>query len=125
MADTNAKKEEVFGLLAEVIKLSVRETISELRKMGFLNRDERQAYKSVSRKLFSHFEAISAGENGDPDITDALDSLIDDDYFPVLLYYYEDRLTVEQIAEIYQCEVSTITRNKKRLCLQIDTFLDS
>lgn len=121
----NTKKEEVFGLLSEVIRLSVRETISELRKMGFLNRDERQAYKSVSRKLYDYFDAISAGESGDPDIADALDSLIDDDYFPVLLYYYEDRMTVEQIAEAYDCEVSTITRNKKRLCLLIDTFLDS
>lgn len=119
------KKEEVVGLLSDVIRLTVRETIAEMRKMGFLNRDERQAYKSVSRKLYAHFEAISKGEDGDPDITEALDSLIDDDYFPVLLYYYEDRMTVEQIAEAYDCEVSTITRNKKRLCLLIDQFLDA
>ena len=119
------KKEEVVGLLSDVIRLTVRETIAEMRKMGFLNRDERQAYKSVSRKLDAHFEAISEGEDGDPDITEALDSLIDDDYFPVLLYYYEDRMTVEQIAEAYDCEVSTITRNKKRLCLLIDQFLDA
>lgn len=124
MSDTT-KKEEVVGLLSDVIRLTVRETIAEMRKMGFLNRDERQAYKSVSRKLYAHFEDISAGGDGDPEITEALDSMIDDDYFPVLLYYYEDRMTVEQIAEAYDCEVSTITRNKKRLCLLIDQFLDS
>lgn len=116
-------KDELIKLLDEAILLTVRETISELKKTGYLRKDDKQVYKSVSRQLRAYFGALLDGEPADPEMTRALDAIIDDDYFPVLLYYYQDGYTIEKIAEIYDCEVSTITRNKKRLCLTIDNYL--
>lgn len=121
--DYTVNKEDLVNLLDEAITLTVRETISELKKTGFLRKDDKQVYKSISKQLRAYFGALLDGEQPDPEMGRALENIIDDDYFPVILYYYQDGFTIEKIAEIYDCEVSTITRNKKRLCLMIDNYL--
>lgn len=121
--DYTVSKEDLSKLLQEVISCTIRETIAELKKTGFLRRDDKEAYKTVDKKLKAFFEAKLNGEEPDPDMIRALVYIIDDPYFPVIRLYYQEHKTIEAIAEIYNVEVSTITRNKKRLCLMIDNYL--
>lgn len=116
-------KEDLSKLLQDVISCTIRETIAELKKTGFLRRDDKEAYKTIDKRLKAYFGAKISGEEPDPDMTRALRSIVDDDYFPVIMYYYQEHMTIEAIAEAYNVEVSTITRNKKRLCLMIDNYL--
>lgn len=114
---------DILELLEEVIRATVRETVSELRKTGYLRENDKLAYKSMADKLRSYFEAVSDGKRADPAVKEALADIADDYYFPVIILYYRERKTIEQIAEIYNVEVSTITRNKKRLCLTMHHYI--
>ena len=97
------------------VKLIVRETIKELKRNGYLKRSDDIAYSEISARLFEFFKH----PEGDPDIGNALERIKGDDYYNIITLYYRDRLTIDWIAEDFNCEISTITRNKKRLCLEI------
>lgn len=116
-------KEELIDLLAVAVQMTVRETVAELRKSGFLRVNDTQAYKSIASQLYTFFSAISDGKDYDHKMTDALKSIRDDPYYLIIVLYYREKKTIEQIAEIFDCEISTITRNKKRLCLELYGFL--
>ena len=59
-------------------------------------------------------------------IDDALESLIDDPYYELINLRYFKGLSREEIAEHFECDVKTVTRNKNRLInlLQIKLFSD-
>lgn len=97
------------------IKIIVKATINELRKIGYLKRSDDIAYSEISARLFDYFKQ----PDSDPDIGVALESIKGDHYFRIITMYYRDRVTIDWIAEEFNCEISTITRNKKRLCLKI------
>ena len=48
----------------------------------------------------------------------------DDDYFDIIPLYYFTGNTIEHIASGYDVDISTITRNKKRLCYEIYMILE-
>ena len=93
----------------------VKATINELRKGGYLKRSDDIAYSEISARLFDYFR----NPVNDPDIGNALERIKGDRYFKIITMYYRDRYTIDWIAEDFNCEISTITRNKKRLCLRI------
>lgn len=100
------------------IKTVVKATIAELRHQGLLKDDIQQAYQAVAQRLKMYYEGKS-----DPKLAEALDKLRNDVYFEVLTMYYRDGLKVEQIADIMIANAGTISRNKRRLCLEIYTEL--
>jgi hypothetical protein len=59
-------------------------------------------------------------------IDDALKKIIDDPYYQIIPEKYFEGKTHEQIAELFNKDISTITRNKSRLVneLKIDLFSD-
>lgn len=59
-------------------------------------------------------------------IDDALEALIEDPYYELINLRYFKGWTREEIAEYFDCDVKTITRNKNRLInlLQIKLFSD-
>jgi DNA-directed RNA polymerase specialized sigma24 family protein len=100
------------------IKSVVKATISEMRAQGLLKDDIQQAYQTVAQRLKMYYEGKS-----DPKLAEVLDKLRNDVYFEVLTMYYRDGLKVEQIADIMIANAGTISRNKRRLCLEIYTEL--
>ena len=117
-------EEDIIKLLDSAVKLTVHETVAELRKSGFLTSPDKMAYKVAAQKIQDYFAAIKAGEPGDKDIRTAINQSISrDEYKNVLKLYYYDGKTIEQIAEVYDCDPCTITRNKKRLCLEVQRKL--
>lgn len=56
-------------------------------------------------------------------IEQALRSIEDDPYYSIIEMFYFENKTREQIAEFYDVEEKTITRNKKRLVNVIKTII--
>lgn len=97
------------------VKIIVKATVDELRRSGYLKRSDDIAYSEISARLFDYFKH----PEDDPDIRNALEGIRGDHYYNIITMYYRDRVTIDWIAEEFNCEISTITRNKKRLCLRI------
>lgn len=89
--------------------------LTGLKKNHLLKNPTNSIYDDVSHRLYEFYK------NGevDPKIKAALQDFKDDLYFNILPLYYKNKYTIENIAEIIDVDVSTIVRNKKRLCLSI------
>lgn len=96
------------------VKRIVQLTIKEMRKQELLQDAESAAYKEISERLNAYYIGIH-----DDDLQAALDEVKDDRYFDIITMFYFERYTVEQIAEQLDVDVRTVSRNKKRLCLDI------
>ena len=99
----------------QTIKRVVIETINELRKQGMLKEPNDTAYSEVSAMLQAFYDN---GES-DKEIGRALEKQKGDMYFKIIPLYFGYAYTIERIAEVFGVEISTIVRNKKRLCLQV------
>lgn len=105
----------------EEIELSevVRETVKELRKNGLLKRSDDVAYSEVSSRLYEYYR----NPERDPEVGAALEMISGDFYAGSIADYYREHLSLDVIAETYHCDLTTIKRNKKRLCLKIFQLL--
>lgn len=109
-----------MGLTKIEVKEIVIETVKELRNSGLLRRQDDVAYAETAARLFQYYlEPLH-----DRPMADALQEVRQDYYFGILPEYYGKRTTIEVIAEEYGCEISTVTRNKKRLCLRLYQILN-
>ena len=103
----------------EEIRQVVRETIAELRRQGVLQDDIQQAYQISAQRLKMYYSG-----NTDAKLAEVLDNLRNDVYFDIIVLYYRDGLTLEQLAHKLHIDTSTAKRNKKRLCLEIYSELN-
>lgn len=71
-------------------------------------------YARINSMLFNYYE-----NKREKSLRDAIRSIDCDPYMDIIVFYYRDRMTIEQIAESYKVDTSTIVRNKRRLCLAI------
>ena len=97
------------------IKEIVRETIKELKRSGMLKNVSDMAYSEATALLRSYYKK---GENNKA-VAKALKEIEHDTYYKIIPLYFRYGYTVEEISEVFDVEPSTITRNKKRLCLTI------
>ena len=97
------------------IDLAVRQTIQEYKKAGLIKGVEGVAYSEAAELLESYYKS----DNPDASITYAIQGQRFDPYFRIIPMYFKDKATLEKIAEQLGVDVSTVVRNKKRLCLAI------
>lgn len=71
-------------------------------------------YARINSMLFNYYE-----NKREKSLRDAIRSIDCDPYMDIIVFYYRDRMMIEQIAESYKVDTSTIVRNKRRLCLAI------
>lgn len=71
-------------------------------------------YAKVNAMLFDYFE-----RRKDEKLREAISSIDRDPYQEIINLYYRDRMKIEQIAELYRVDTSTIVRNKRRICLAL------
>lgn len=102
------------------VKRIVQLTILELKQQELLQDVESAAYKEISERLTRFFTPLDAQ---DDDLAQALEHIKNDKYRHILWMFYRDGYTVEDIAERLNVDVRTVSRNKKRLCLEIYTRL--
>lgn len=97
------------------IRQVVNECLNELERRRIIKDMRAVVYEDMNGRLYSYYEHGAT----DPDVTAAIDSLDGDLYLGILPYYYRDHKTIEQIADLMAVDVSTIVRNKKRLCISL------
>lgn len=102
------------------IKEIIEMTVKELKNQHMLKETVDAIYIDVSERLTKYFRS---GET-DMKIKLMLEELKDDLYIDILYFYYRDNMTIERIAEELEVDVSTVTRNKKRLCLSLYNLLE-
>lgn len=123
--------ENIKDLIDEV----TTQTVVKLKKSGLMKDNNISAFKKTERLLKNYNKYKLAVEN-DPDntlktkkliniIDRALKSIETDQYYSIIEMYYFEHKTREEIAEFYDCEVKTITRNKRRLLDEIRIILFS
>lgn len=104
----------------ELVRQVVEETIRALRKDGLLRESDDVAYTDVSETLRGYYDS---GER-DKVVGKALKTVSGDSYYKIIPLFFRYGYTIERIADYFGVEVSTITRNKKRLCLQIYRLIE-
>ncbi len=97
------------------IDLAIKRSIAEFKKSGLLKGSDNAAYSDASDILMNYFKS---GKN-EANVTYAIQGLRFDPYYRIIPLYFEEGKTIEQIAEALGVDVSTVMRNKKRLCLNI------
>ena len=97
----------------------VKDTVKEMRQNGLLKRSDDVAYSEVSNRLYEYYR----NPEKDPEVGAALEKIKGDFYTSSLADYYRDHLSLDVIAEAYHCDLTTIKRNKKRLCLRLYQLL--
>lgn len=98
----------------EEIKEIVELTVKAIKREGMTKDFKEIIYRETSGMLREHFNNQYSEK-----VARAMDELKTDPYYMIIPMYYGKRMTHEQIAEKLAVEVSTITRNKKRLCAEI------
>ena len=101
--------------IRQYIDLAVAKSVEAYKRSGLLNQSKTAAYNDASEILFSYFED---GEK-EASVKYALQTLRFDPYFRIIPMYYEMRMTNEGIASKLGVDVSTVVRNKRRLCLMV------
>ena len=97
--------------IKELIESTARATVEEMKRQMILGDFEKIAEKDASEMLKSYFHS----ENNEK-LSRVLKKISHDPYYDVITMYYRDGEKIERIAEMMNCEVMTIYRNKKRLC---------
>ena len=103
-----------------VVKMIIKQTIAEMKRQELLLDTEKVVYTEISERLHKYYDTE---DDSDKDLRNALISIRNDKYYDIIPAFYRDGSTVEQIAELMEVDSRTISRNKKRLCLEIYTLL--
>lgn len=111
----NGVKSMIDKEIQRIIELTVEKTIAGFKKSGLLKDTENVAYSDASAILSSYYKT----DKKDASITYAIQGIRFDPYARIIPMYYEQGKTLETIAEELGVDVSTVVRNKKRLCLAI------
>lgn len=103
----------------EVIEI-VEMTVEALKREHMLKRSKEAIYCDMSDRLTRFYR----NGGNDPKIKAALEEFKNDMYIDIIYLYYRDGETIERIAEELDVDISTVTRNKKRLCLSLYNALE-
>jgi predicted transcriptional regulator len=104
----------------EAVRAIVDATIKELMRNGMLKRVGDIAYSDTVEMLRAYY----AHAKKDAALTAAIAAVRADTYFEIIPLYFRDGYTIERLAEEFSVDTSTISRNKKRLCLEIYSMLE-
>ena len=107
-----------------LIDKTVKKAFKELKDKGALKSQTELIYKDISKYLRCYFKDLYDSGSGDPKVGNAISQLKDDRFFCIIENYYGQGYTLEELAGMYRCDISTITRNKKRLCFEIYELME-
>lgn len=120
-------EEEFKAYANQIILETVNQTVLKLRLSGFLKDDQKTRYQKTEDilKNFNQFKKSNQpfAKELVEKVEDALTSLKDDKYFKIIPFFYFQKRTRENIAEIFDTSTTTISRNKNRLVNKISIVL--
>lgn len=103
----------------EYIDYSIQQSIVQLKLSGIIKDSSKSAFEKTE-ELLKNYPALKMSNERRAKTTirkieQAFDLIKDDPYFEVIRLFYVSDCTREEIAELYDTSVTTISRNKKRL----------
>ena len=111
------------------------QTVVKLKKSKLMNENQKSPFKKtedVLRNYNKYKIAIAKDPEGTIKtqkliniIETADESIKDDIYYDIIPMFYVDGKTREEIAEYFDCDVKTITRNKRRLVNELKVVIFS
>lgn len=115
--------------IQKIINDTVNSTVLKLKMAGLMKDDRKTAYEKTE-ELLRNYNAFKKSDQPYTiklvkKINDALDMITDDMYYDVIVMYYFEKKTREEIAEQYDTTVTTISRNKTRLINKLKPILFS
>lgn len=109
--------------LHNVVDLTVARTIERLKKEGFISGGDAD-YRRTGDILKRYYAGEPIGEGLTKQrISYAIASIQSDAYYEIIPLYYGDGASMERVAEYFGCDVTTVSRNKKRLVIAIANAL--
>ena len=102
--------------LRNYIDESVADAIRRLADDGLIKKQSDIKYAQVAKRLYEFYQSDALV---DDTMFHAINEISDDTYFRIIPLYYEKQMTIENLAVYFGVDISTIVRNKKRLCLRI------
>ncbi len=93
--------------------------ITKLKQNNLLKNPSEGIYQDVSQRLYVYYKY---GES-DSQLKAVLNDFQEDIYFNIIPLFYKNKYTIDNIANIMNCDTSTVVRNKKRLCTSIYLLL--
>lgn len=109
MTDDDIKK-----LIEDTAEATAKKTVRNLKNMGKLKRVFGNSYRKTEKLLYL-YPKLPEGHTERIRVDNALTAIEDSDYKDVVASKYFDGLTFEEIAEIYDCTVQNITKNRNKL----------
>lgn len=110
----------------ELIELTVKHTVSELKRAGMIRENRLNSYQKTERALFLYpkmkkivgdyeIDGLKITQKFIQLIDDALAGISDDPYFDIIPMKYFDGKTHEEIAEYFNVQPAAISKQRKRL----------
>lgn len=96
------------------IKKIVSYTVDDLLDKSMIVKDDELSYQFMSRRLIRHYTQAA-----DEKITNTLLGLKNDPYYDVIPLFYKNNKTITAISVTLHCDRATVSRNKKRLVLEL------
>lgn len=118
--------EEIKDIINEV----TNQTVIKLKKSGLMKDNSKSAFKKTEEVLKNYNQYKTAADSEKAikfiNIIDkALSTIENDEYYEVITQFYFEGKTRENIAEYFECDVKTVTRNKSRLINKLKIILFS
>lgn len=115
--------------IEKVIEDTVNRTVLKL-KMAGLMKDNRKSAFQKTEEILKNYKAFKQSDQPYTKklidkINEAMKSIEDDPYYDVIILYYFDGWTREEVAEDFNTTVTTISRNKTRLVNKLKAALFS
>lgn len=109
------------------------QTVIKLKKSKLINDDSSSAFKRTENVLKNYNRYKKAAEYEDnvkakkliKIIKEAMKTIEEDPYYEIINLFYFNHKTREQIAEYFDCDVKTVTRNKRRLINELKVIIFS
>lgn len=121
--------------IEKLIDKVTTQTVVKLKKSNLMKDDNKTTFKKTEEVLKNYLiykKAIKLDPPGTIKtqklvkiIDDALSTIKDDSYYGIIEMIYFEHRTREEIAEFYDVEVKTITRNKNRLINELKVVIFS
>ena len=121
--------------IEKIIDKVTTQTVVKLKKSNLMKNDEKSAFKKTEELLRCYHKYLAAIETHPEDtvktqklikiLEKALKTIEDDPYYSVIEMVYFEHKTREEVADFYDVEVKTVTRNKNRLINNIKVIVFS
>lgn len=105
---------EIKKLIEDTAEATAQKTVRNLKSMGKLKRVFGNSFRKTEKLLYL-YPKLPADHPERIRVDNALTAIEDSDYKDVVASKYFDGLTLEEIAEIYDCKPQNISKNRNKL----------